>query len=171
MENYRRDEMGELRRELDRANGSLRELEQELSSTQARLKASREDVEELRGRLHARGWRSTKPILATGIATAIVMALAMLLFESCRYDDTVIPAGVVTDRYHHPAWVQLVCTGGKTPSCHTVHHPERWSIRIAHDGHERVVGVHESQWDRVTMGQWFCPNTPCPPEPQSEERR
>lgn len=117
-----------------------------------------------------------KPVLLAGVATAMVAALATVLLDAMRYVRISPPlrAGYVTDRYYHHAWVEVVedChTVGKTRICtpRTVHHPERWEVRVAHDGQERVRQMRFQQWEQTRPGQWLCVETPCPPEPPPVE--
>lgn len=61
--------------------------------------------------------------------------------------------GVVTDRYHHEAYVTQTCVNtGRTVTCTPIYHPERWELRVAHDGHERLDLVTEEVWNATAVG-------------------
>lgn len=107
----------------------------------------------------------------TGAAFGASLAVAAV-FGIVRSCEAALPAdatGVVTDRYHHHAYTTTSCTGNP-PHCTTVAHPERWSLRIARDGHDREADVPEEQWSHTQLGALWCANPPCRWPDTSEER-
>lgn len=88
-----------------------------------------------------------------GFAVALAVGLVMAGVRSCESELPDHVHGVVTDRYHHDAYTTVQCTGtGRSQTCVPVYHPERWEVRVAHDGHERLDDVTEAEYDRITVG-------------------
>lgn len=88
-----------------------------------------------------------------GFAVALAAGLVMAGVRSCEAELPDGVSGVVTDRYHHDAYTSVQCTTvGRIQTCVPVHHPERWEVRVAHDGHERVDAVTEAEWERAEIG-------------------
>jgi hypothetical protein len=134
----------------------------DLAATQAKL---REATRARRGIWAESVGKVTAVAAAFGGGAAL---LASLLYGLTQLDCSGPPigAGVVTDRYHQPAYTEhgVQChTIGKMTTCvpTTNHHEARWWVRIAHDGEDREVTMGREQWERVTIGQWFCAEEPC----------
>jgi hypothetical protein len=88
-----------------------------------------------------------------GFAVALGIGLVVAGVRSCeaRLPDYV--RGVVTDRYHYDEYTTQQCTTtGTVTTCTPINHPERWEVRVAHDGHERLDDVTEEEYDRTTIG-------------------
>lgn len=88
-----------------------------------------------------------------GFAVALGISVVVACVRSCEAELPDYVHGVVTDRYHHDAYTTVQCTGnGRTQTCVPVYHPETWTVRVAHDGHERVDDVSEYEWNRISVG-------------------
>lgn len=169
-----RHEIAALESELaeERANDPNAAMEKRYNETLRQKHTLERRLEQQESWARSRVRALLKPLILSSIATALVAALATVVFDTMRYVTIAPPlrAGYVTDRYYHHAWVEVVedChTVGKTRICtpRTVHHPERWEVRVAHDGQERVRQMRFQQWEQTRPGQWLCVESPCPPEP------
>lgn len=81
--------------------------------------------------------------------------------------------GVITDRYHYQTRTYTTCSGGggRTPRVCTTHViPEHWTVRVAHDAHEREVRLSHEDWDMTQVGAPWCERPPCEPILVTEER-
>lgn len=130
----------------------------------AQLRKSSTELDSLRLRLaHAENKLARREFilgkLLPPVAVVFAIALALgLTIECAREVGTELPRnvrGIVTDKYHYDAYTSESCvTINKVLTCTPQYHPERWEVRVAHDGHDRVDGVTEAEFVNIDEGDW-----------------
>lgn len=133
---------------------SLAETASERDEAQKALQALRKETRWIRVRDDARAvGRAVAFVGAAAFGIAFAIGLIGAIVRSC---EAALPSdvhGIVTDRYHHDAYITQQCTTvGRSMTCTPVYHPERWEVRVAHDGHERLDEVSESEWNSIAPG-------------------
>jgi hypothetical protein len=157
---YRDDEVARLLSERAR----LEEQVDDLTRENARM---RDEAGHHKSRLRRAAAVLMKPIAVGGIATAIVTAIALFVFDRCSVDDQPeLRAGYVTDHWLVPAhtYTTTTCVNvGKVPVCtpHVHHVPTRYYVIIAHGGQSREVGLAHRNWEGTAEGRWLCIDSPC----------
>ena len=160
---YREKSREVLEREVAVLKATVDRMAVELSTEVAKRMAEAQRADELErraGRTRVRGiagWLLSY-VGAGAFGVACAFGLLALGVRSCEEALPAEAGGVVTDRYHRPAYTTTQCTTvGMNTTCVPIIHPESWSIRVAHDGHERVDSVSEEYWERVAVGDWVGP--------------
>jgi hypothetical protein len=199
MEGYREDEAASLRRanedlvlkvdqieqELTHAKKTAKEADGRIRNAQAETKAAQAELVRIKtgGVPHERlilvvhGGVNAEIYTAGFACVAIVVVFAFAaLFSSCRGCNGVAEAadnatGVITDRYHYEERTYTTCSGsGRSRTCTTHVIPEHWTVRVAHDAHEREVRLNHEDWELTQIGAPWCERPPCEPILVTEER-
>lgn len=172
---YRDDEAASLRREIEDVRSELGRAVAERLAAVSLISAERDEAKAAVARLSKRD--RLADVLVGGAKATAVVGLFVLVFVLVTWALATggyhppLAAGVVTDRYDDPAYTtpgytSTVCTGTAPhrsciPIYHPpVHHPEVWSIRIAHDGRDRVVEMSEDAWLATHVGGIWCERPP-----------
>lgn len=154
-----RDDREALRALVDELTKERDALRADLMSTKADLREATADTLEAQRdardeRVRSMGRRAlgaTKMVGAGAFGLSLAVGLVVACVRSCESELPSDAHGVVTDRYHHAAYTSVTCSG-RPAHCVSTYHPESWSVRVAHDGHERVDSVTESEWSQIEEG-------------------
>lgn len=135
------------------AQRRIAELERELTDARATAREALDACHRVRRRVWFHNSRAVLLAAAALMATAGFVAGIRGCFGLLAAELPRDVPGVVTDRYHHEAfWTQNCAPVGTTVTCTPVFHPARWTLRVAHDGHERLDEVDETTWHRTAVG-------------------
>jgi len=93
----------------------------------------------------------------TGFACGALLIVATFRIASCVRLDRSVTAGTIVAKMHHPAHLQPIVIGGKTPVVTCTYIPDSWYIAIEGidaNGNTRRIeqSVHEHEYDAAEIG-------------------
>lgn len=93
------------------------------------------------------------------VVLSIMFVVLALLLSGC---GPRIDSGIVRDKSHRSAWIQIICTRpGNVTICNPITHPESWRLDIWEGGEDDPhgwVSVNEAMYDMYEVGDhWERP--------------
>lgn len=124
-------------------------------------------------RIRARLYEAAVFAVVCSVVAAILFGFVVLCGAIADGCSNPLHNGFIESRVHHEDYYTHgeICTGtGSSRQCTptTTHHPERWTVRVAHDGRDIEVDLNYDEWQRTTVGEWYCLTAPCEPAPSPQ---